>query len=241
MTDGRLYHAVASKITDMIETGAFPPGSRLPGERELAEQFGVSRVTIREAEIALQALGRLQIKTGSGVYVQTDTRGSALPDASAFELTQARLLFESEAAALAAPVIDDATLDHLERLIRTMTETTGAESDDADREFHLTVAEASKNSVVRYVVEAMWKIRNDVPEIKEVYDSVCEKNLASRRDEHGDILEALRNRDSAAARAAMRNHFARILEVMLEITEEQALNEVRKKSVETRERFLKSI
>ena len=61
MKDKRLYHSVADKITKLVDDGVYPPGSRLPGERELAEQFGVSRVTIREAEIALQATGLLRI------------------------------------------------------------------------------------------------------------------------------------------------------------------------------------
>ena len=69
MSTNRLYHSVASRIIELIDSGAFPPGSRLPGERDLAEKFGVSRVAVREAEIALQAQGRLEIKVGSGAYV----------------------------------------------------------------------------------------------------------------------------------------------------------------------------
>jgi len=62
----RLYHTVANQLLEMIDSGVFPPGSRLPGERELAKRFGVSRVSVREAEIALQAQGRVEIKVGSG-------------------------------------------------------------------------------------------------------------------------------------------------------------------------------
>ena len=107
MKGKRLYHLVAERIKELILNGTYPPGSRLPGERELAEQFEVSRVTIREAEIALQALGYLDIKTGSGVYVldAANVRTPGLPNTSAFELTEARLAFESEAASLAARYI----------------------------------------------------------------------------------------------------------------------------------------
>ena len=66
MGEKRLYHTVANKILELIDSGVFPPGSRLPGERDLAVKFGVSRVAVREAEIALQAQGRLEIKVGSG-------------------------------------------------------------------------------------------------------------------------------------------------------------------------------
>ena len=63
----RLFQTIADQITEAIRSREFLPGARLPGERELAERFGVSRVTIREAEIALQARGLVRIKTGSGV------------------------------------------------------------------------------------------------------------------------------------------------------------------------------
>ena len=123
MKDKRLYHSVADQIIKLINEGAFPMGSRLPGERELAERFDVSRVTIREAEIALQALGYLNIKTGSGVYVldATEKQNGGLPKISAFELTEARSLFESEAAALAARQIDDDALQQLDELIARMS------------------------------------------------------------------------------------------------------------------------
>jgi DNA-binding FadR family transcriptional regulator len=65
----RLFQNIAEQISDLIAQGVFPPGSRLPGERELAERFDVSRVTIREAAIALQAVGKVDIRTGSGIYV----------------------------------------------------------------------------------------------------------------------------------------------------------------------------
>ena len=70
MVSKRLFQSVAEQIAELIDEGAYPPGTRLPGERELAEKLGVSRVTIREAEIALQAVGRLEIKTGSGRLCQ---------------------------------------------------------------------------------------------------------------------------------------------------------------------------
>ncbi|MFK8031944.1 MAG: FadR/GntR family transcriptional regulator [Gammaproteobacteria bacterium] len=244
MKDERLYHSIATKITKMIDDGEYPTGSRLPGERELAEQFGVSRVTIREAEIALQALGRLKIKTGSGVYVLEPTNGAMngiLPNASAFELTQARLIFESEAAALAATTISDEALEHLENLIEKMSTGTSEESEQADMEFHLTIAAASDNTVVSHVINMLWKIRNESEAIKEVHNSVCSTDLKLRGNEHEEILDALRDRDAAAARAAMRHHFGRLLETMLDATEALALDEIRKKSSASREKFLRSV
>jgi len=240
MKDRRLYHSVAKKILKLIESGVFPPGSRLPGERELAEKFGVSRVTIREAEIALQALGHIKIKTGSGVYVlKNRDQDNGVPDISAFELTEARLLFESETAALAARDISDETIELLETHIETMQNAEDEEeADKADREFHLTIATAAGNTAVRYMVEKLWAIRTDLEPVREVYASVCTQDVATRSDEHSEILEALRNRDSDGARKAMRKHFRRLLEALIDVSEEQAFEEVRRKVTESRQRFL---
>lgn len=244
MKDGRLYETIAAKITKMIDDGKFPPGSRLPAERELAEEFGVSRVAIREAEIALQALGRIRIKTGSGAYVleaRPDDHDT-LPDVTAFELTEARALFESEAAALAAARIDDRTLEELDRHVETMASTRGGDEDGeaADRDFHRAIARASGNSAITHVIETMWKLRDEVESVKAVYESVCSENMGARADEHSEILEALRARDPAAARVAMRNHFARLLKAMLDVSEQRAFEELRRKSTESRERYLNS-
>ena len=65
----RLYRNVMKKLERLIDGGECPPGGRLPPERELAERFEVSRPTVREAIIALEALNRVEVKTGSGVYV----------------------------------------------------------------------------------------------------------------------------------------------------------------------------
>ena len=240
MAGKRLYHSVAEQIVTMIDDGIFPPNSRLPGERELAEQLSVSRVTVREAEIFLQAQGIIQVKTGSGAYVLDPSKhNGSLPNVSAFELTEARTLFESEAAALAARDISDETLSLLEEHLKKMRGS-DREAELADREFHRTIASASGNATVLYVVEMLWRIRMESKPVRKVYDSVCHDDADAREAEHREILDALRARDPAAARVAMREHFRRLIESMLDVTEEQALEEIRRKATESRERFLTS-
>lgn len=246
MKDKRLYHKIADQIMELINNGSFPPGSRLPGERELAERFNVSRVTIREAEIALQALGYIKIKTGSGVYVLSpaDTQAEGLPNVSAFELTEARLLFESEAAALAAQHIDETNLSLLEELIERMSSTDPQDEEDsqkADQEFHLAIASASGNTAVSYIVETLWKMRTELESIREVHDAICaEEDASDRGSEHAEILEALKSRDPDAARKAMQGHFKRLLASMIDVTEEMALRKVQQQVSASRQRFLKS-
>ncbi len=241
--DKPLYQTIADNLAQQIESGKYPPGSRLPAERELAAQFDVSRVTIREAEIALQALGRISIKTGSGVYVEETVADEErdFPEITAFELTEARALFESEAAGLAAEQISDATLAELEQHVEIMS-STGPDDEAgelADHEFHRTIAAASNNAAIMYVIEKLWKMRDEIGPIKEVYASVCSADFGARGREHADILDAMRKRNPTAARAAMRTHFARLLESMLDITHEQAMEELRKQSTASRNRYLK--
>ncbi len=248
MADRRLFEEIADKIADMVRAGEFPPGSRLPGEREMSERLGVSRVTVREAEIALQARGTLRIRAGSGVYVcgpaGSDSAGAALegalPTVSAFELTEARSLFESEAAALAAPIISDADLAKLDDLLAQMV---AAGEDDArstavDREFHMTIAAASGNRVIIHTIKTLWKFRMEDPEVRRTHQSICHHDGDARQAEHVAVVEALRRRDPKAARQAMRLHFSRLLESMLDATEQHERLELERKAAESRQRFL---
>ncbi len=241
MTDQRLYHKVANQILELIDSGVFPPGSRLPGERDLADKFGVSRVAVREAEIALQAQGRIEIKAGSGAYVLEGGKGKVqgLPKVGPFELTEARALFEAEGAALAAPIISDETLAELEHYIDIMSgkKESDMDAEEADAAFHLTIARATNNHAIIFVVDSMWKMRTEAAQMQHIYQDICDKNT-HREAEHQAILEALRNRDSSAARHAMRAHFTRMIEALLVASEEQAYQEVKRKASESRARFM---
>lgn len=242
MSDRRVFEDVADRIVQLIKSGPFQPGARLPGERELAERFGVSRVAIREAEIALQAMGWIKIKTGSGVYVLDAPAASkkSLPVVSAFELTEARSLIEGETAALAASTITEEELARLDVLIEAMADD-GLDDDrinDTDREFHMTIARASRNEAITHVIELLWRLRLELPEVRASHSMVCRKDGAARLSEHAEIVEALRVRDAARARTAMRRHFSRLLESMISASEERELQELRRKAAESRARFL---
>ena len=240
MSEKRLFHSVAARICDLITEGAFPPGTRLPGERDLAERFGVSRVTIREAEIALQATGRIEIKTGSGVYVcaEQPRYTDVLPRVSAFEVTEARLLIEGEGAALAAKAISDDDLASLETLTTEMASPDNEISTKADQQFHAMIAQASGNAAIVYFIETLWRMREELPEVKHMYDSVCDADASFRANEHQEILDALKARDPARARESMRLHFRRLIGAMLDVSEKRALEEMEQRISESRERFL---
>jgi len=119
----KLYVQVADSITASIKSGEYPSGARLSSERELAVAFKVSRTTIREAMIALEIRGLVEARPGSGIYVSEHPPQQASAedlDIGAFELMEARRLFEGEAAALAAALITDEQLHEIVVIIGEM-------------------------------------------------------------------------------------------------------------------------
>jgi DNA-binding FadR family transcriptional regulator len=236
MKSRRMFWHIVEKIELMIDSGAYPAGSRLPPERELAETFSVSRPTIREAIIALEVRQRVEVKTSSGVYVlenpQTDMDSRQV---SAFELTQARALVEGEAAALAATTITENELTKLRETLVAMEN--GENPEQADRQFHFIISTATRNAAILMAVENFWKLRDNKPEIKNAYKGVCSQSDSDRLEEHKKIYNALACRDSQAARTAMHHHFNRLINSLFAISEANALEEVRKKSNETRDLY----
>ncbi len=238
----RRYQLVARQIIGLIESGEFSPGSRLPGERELAERLGVSRVTVREAEIALEAQGYLAVKTGSGVYVRPRPADdlSARTDVNAFELTTVRAVVEAESAALAALNMTPAALEVLKETVRVMSGNDDA-AEAADERFHIIIAENSGSPIIEHFVRILWRLRNEAPRVAQVYSNVCKSGFEDRVAEHTAVLDAIRNRDPNAARSAMREHFSRLFEAMLAAEEKEAIVQLRRKTLEHRHRFELSI
>lgn len=241
-SERRLYRRVLEKLQRLIDDGEYPPGGRLPPERELAERFKVSRPTVREAIIALEALNQVEVKVGSGVYVldKASSGYGAGKSVSAFELTEARALIEGEAAALAATMITDEQLAELEEALGGMGDDSAEgmiAAELADKKFHHIISEATQNQMLASVIDELWKIRDTVPVVHDAYQSICELDGYKRVQEHREIYDALRNRDASAARAAMHEHFSRILNKLIAANEAAQLEEARQRATESRERF----
>ena len=192
----------------------------------------MSRPTIREALIALEVIGLVRSRHGSGIYVADNPPADALPtglDIGAFELTEARRLFEGETAALAALSITDADLARLETLIGDMErenqQNVGGEH--ADREFHSVIARATGNSAIVGVVESLWDARYSSLLCAHMLERARCAGVQPRIEEHLVILAALRDRDPAAARSAMRDHLVRVIDGLLEATETDTIERAR--------------
>lgn len=234
----KLYRRIADSIAAEIETGRYKPGDRLPTERELAIQFGVSRPSLREAMIALEIMGLIEAKQGLGITVAR--RHQVTPpitdsEIGAFELIEARRLFEGEIAALAAPLISDEQIAELEGLILAMEDADPDRAEKADRDFHTLIAQATENGAVVSSVENLWDWRYTSPLAKNILARAANLGMSDRIREHTEILDALKTRSPAAARQAMHDHMDRVIEHLLRATELVAVENARKASSARRE------
>jgi GntR family transcriptional regulator, transcriptional repressor for pyruvate dehydrogenase complex len=207
----RLYRQIADQIRALIRSGEFPPGSRLPPERDLARQLGVSRPSVREALIALEVEGLVDVRIGSGIYVLNGSRaggGEVEAAAGPFELLRARWVIEGECAALAAKFAKNAHIVAIEEAFEMMQEEhrAGKQPLSGDRMFHLRVAEATGNGALVQVVRMLWDERTGplYQQLEHHYDApeLWEAALA----EHGVVLKAIATHDQSGARVAMQRH-----------------------------------
>jgi len=242
----KLYQQVASAVAADIASGAYAPGARLASERDLAEQYGVSRPTVREAMIALEIRGLVDARPGSGIYVTAtpDSQGPAPElDIGAFELTEARRLFEGESCALAASAITDDELVELEDILGQMAvenEFAASIGEQADRRFHVAIAQATRNAAIVMVVENLWDLRYRSPLCAKMLDRAREVGVRPLIEDHREILTCLKARDPRRAREAMRAHLSRVIEDLLTATEidimERSRSDVQKRRQEVARR-----
>jgi DNA-binding FadR family transcriptional regulator len=208
----RLYRQIADQIAELIDKGEYRAGSRLPPERDLAKQLGVSRPSVREALIALEVGGYVEVRVGSGVYVMGKRpvpAAAALPeDSGPFELIRARWMIEGECAALAAKNATSVQVKAIEEALEAMVRDKGDNPMplDNDRLFHLRIAEASGNSALTLVVQTLWDQRLGplFLRLEHHFDTPGLWELAIR--EHREVVQAIIKKNPAAARTAMRRH-----------------------------------
>jgi len=234
----KLYQQIARTIAAAIGDGRYAPGEKLPSERELADDFGVSRPTIRDAMIALEFQGLVEARQGSGVYVNAlpaAAGDSAEPEVGALELTEARRLFEGEACALSAATVTDAHLAHLDQLVSQMAR--GFAPDEVERleqDFHLAIARATGNAAIESGVEDLWTLRQQSPACVALLRRARTSGGGDFVEDHRRIVKALRHRDPKAARQAIHGHLAQVIDDLLAVAELDALQQTRQKMAEQR-------
>jgi DNA-binding FadR family transcriptional regulator len=210
----RLYQQVADRIANLIRTGKFATGTRLPPERDLATRFGVSRPTVREALVALEIASLIEVRVGSGAYVcpRNDLANAAHPveaGPSAFEVIKARRLLEPAVAAEAAMSRSKTELAELANamaLFERRRKGTHWEMLEADRIFHLAIARATHNDRIVRVVDSFWQdMFSPIFAILSSRTNLAEKKMLTMND-HRTIFGCIERRDAAGAQAAMLSH-----------------------------------
>jgi GntR family transcriptional repressor for pyruvate dehydrogenase complex len=219
----RLSDVVSDKLLAAIRDAHLAPGAKLPSERELGDQFGVSRTVIREAIRHLAARGVLDVRSGSGATV-AKVDGSNVSDALALFLARTGLpdprkihevrdLIETETARLAA---ERATEDHLAEIRRTHERLDTLHDDpegaaEADVAFHRSIAQATENELFVVLVDAVGDVMMDIRRA-----TVWKPGRVRVGFEyHGRILVAIERRDPEGAVRAMSDHLAESLEALM--------------------------
>jgi DNA-binding FadR family transcriptional regulator len=209
----RLYRQIAEQLRALIAAGEFPLASRLPPERDLAAQLGVSRPSVREALIALEVEGLVEVRMGSGIYVTAldaapaarHAVGSAL---GPFDIIRARALIEAELAAVAARERTPALVKKLRAAVKAMEDdiARGVMPIRGDREFHLALAEASGNAALLRVVTELFDERNNplFEQLGRHFENARSWRCAVA--EHRAVVRAVAAGEIAAARRAMQLH-----------------------------------
>jgi GntR family transcriptional regulator, transcriptional repressor for pyruvate dehydrogenase complex len=230
------YMLIARQIRNMIREGKLNVGDKLPAERDLVQQFGASRASVREALSALEMLGLVECRGGQGNFIKADAREGTIDgellrtillNHDPFEIFEARLELEPNLAALAA---ERATEEERRKLsgqaekLRVLGMRILSESDkgpaieeymEEDRKYHLEIGRCSHNSVLFTVFsgvnlmmkETHWRAMKS----KGLAD---EGNVRSYATEHDAILRAILDKDSKAAASESLNHLAVLKETL---------------------------
>ena len=213
----RLYRQIAEQLRQLMASGEFAVGSRMPAERDLALQLGVSRPSVREALIALEVEGMIEVRTGSGIYVQSTTppkaRKTKTPaDTSAewgpLEVMSARILVESEVAALAAQNAQKKDIQAIRAGLQKMKQEAARKEMPraGDEAFHEAIAQACGNSVLLDTVQRFWQARKG-PLFERLGDYFEHpESWQAAIAEHQAVFDAIEAHDATAARKAMQKH-----------------------------------
>lgn len=223
----RLYLQIAEKLAGRISTGELSPGSRLPAERDLAQNYDVSRQTVREALIALEVSGLVEIRPGSGIYVQKTAekrhglKSSIVADDAPgpLEIMEARLLLEGDAAALAAERISNEELQKLKAYLQQMALLVEAkkstEAEAYDGKFHQLIASATRNSALQSMIEWLWQLRES-SELSRLFARKIQRQVAGPNIlAHEKIYQCISRRDADGARSAMQAHISEVTQAYL--------------------------
>ena len=235
MQNTRIYQNIFNKIQDDIKAGVYKIGSKLPPERDLALQLGVSRTSVREAMIALEVNGIVEVKLGSGVYVINDHQDSAnsqtgfnttvhpllMPylqeDAviTPFEILESRLLIEPYLAECAANNRTDKQLEDIKEafLMNIRDNLEHSTEHIGDRLFHIRIAESSQNDACAFFLTFLLS-KHYTEFFSRMRSLYTPEDMPLRSQlEHQEIMTAIQNKDAQSAHNAMKKHLQNVIHI----------------------------
>jgi GntR family transcriptional repressor for pyruvate dehydrogenase complex len=216
----RLYEQIVQQVEESIHKGAMKPGDQLPPERELAQQFGVSRTAVREAVKALREKGLVEAYPGRGTFITDGTSYSmrqsldrmlrvGQAEGSGF-LAEVREILEPEIAAMAATRADAEDLASMREQVGIMDEARKDPDEfiEADLDFHLALAEAAANPIILSLIDSIVGL------LREQRMGIFQVEGGPERGQyhHKKIMEAILHKDPAGAREAMKAHLRQVRE-----------------------------
>jgi DNA-binding FadR family transcriptional regulator len=209
----RLYRHIAKHLRNLIDSGEYPIGGRLPSERELADRLQVSRTSVREALIALEVEGLIRINVGSGIYVLGPSAlRSTIPfgetsNEGPFEILQAREILEPSVAAEAAILAGSEHIGILDQILAQMEKSGGNDKwISLDREFHVAIAASLSNGMLARFIGQLFDQRMN-PYFRRLASYFEDASTWSQAlVEHRVIRDAISAGNPEAARQAMRRH-----------------------------------
>lgn len=221
----RRYQQVAEQIHQLVVQGVLKPGDRLPPERELAEKFGVSRSSIRDALRTLEMMGVAESHHGTGTVVGDFSVDSVAVPLSRLlvrkrhlvaELLDVRSIIEPALASRAAIHASEEQIAHLEDVLRRQRDRIrrGEDAIEEDSEFHYGIALAAGNSVALKIVDLLMDLLSESRTQWLQAPGRREKSYAG----HLRIFKAIKCRDEAAAREAARKHLSEIERILMRET-----------------------
>lgn len=232
----RLYQEIGNELKSLLKGGTYKIGDRLPPERDIAETFGVSRTVVREALIMLELENLVTVKKGSGVYViglpddvlSLENKKIEEEDFGPFELLQARQLIESSIAAFAATQMVKADILELRNILeqeRLMLEQDKLDDYSADELFHITIAKATKNSVLETLLYELWQKRYASKMWDKLHSRIQDHSYRRKwLYDHEKILQTLQSKDPKAARQAMWQHLENVKQTLMTVSDNEDPN-----------------
>jgi len=222
----KVYMKIVEQIRNLIKEGKLKPGDKLPPEQILAEKFGTSRPSVREALSALEILGITESRGGKGNFIM-DNLGSPLyeqrfkeleEEESPFELLEARKVLETEIVGLAAKKATQEDIDAMSESLNKMkgTMVNISRKMEFDREFHINIARAAHNNLLFFMMTYLSDLLKE-----KLWINMMEKSWSipgrpqKYLKEHTEIFNAVKNKDSEGARKRMYNHLAEVEKILL--------------------------